>query len=91
MFAVINRSECRTIHAEYSREPVPFIHLFARGVKRIVEFRCRDMECVGINSDDRAILFVKIAYVEGVLTVQWVHVVVELVPGVSLDILYSGS
>jgi hypothetical protein len=39
---------------------------------------------IGIDSDDRAILLMKIANVEGVLTVQRIHVVVEFIPGFSL-------
>ena len=38
------------------------------------------MELIRIDSDDGPILFVKIANVEGVLTIKGVDVVVEFVP-----------
>jgi len=43
------------------------------------------MELIRIDSDDRPILFMKIANVEGVLTIKGVDVVVEFVPEVWSD------
>jgi len=43
------------------------------------------VQLVGIDSDNWPIFFVEIANMEDVLAVQRIHIIVELIPGDSLD------
>jgi hypothetical protein len=50
-----------------------------------VEVRRGDMELIWVDSDDWPVFFMKIANMEGVLTVKGVDVVVEFIPKVWSD------
>lgn len=82
MFVVVYSREYRIVHPKQFGEPIPFIPLLARRVQRLVELRSGDMEFVRIDADDGSIFFMKIADVEGILTVEGIDVVVEFVPAV---------
>jgi hypothetical protein len=82
MFIVVNRCERGIIHAKYPCKPIPLVYLHIRGVQCLVELRRRDVKLVGIDLDNRSIFLVKVANVEDILTVQWIYIVVELIPGV---------
>ena len=73
----------RHIRAEAFSLPVPHISLLFVGIYLVIKVGICDMDFLGIDSDDGAVLFVQFAYLEDILAA--VNAVVEeLIPVQSL-------
>ena len=79
MEVMVSSSYRRHVGAEALSLPVPDISLLFVGIYLVVKVDIRNMDFFGIDSDDRAVLFVQFAYSEDILaTVN--AVIEELVP-----------
>ena len=79
MEVMVSSGYGRHVRAEAFSLPVPDISLLFVGIYLVVEFGICNMDFFGIDSDDRAVLLVQLAYFEDILaTVD--AVIEELVP-----------
>ena len=79
MEVMVSSSYGRHVRAEALSLPVPDISLLFVGVYFIVKVGICDMDFFGIDSDDRAVLLVQLAYFEDILATMNA-VIEELVP-----------
>ena len=83
MEVMVSSSYGRHVRAEALSLPVPDISLLFVGVYLVVEVGICNMNFLGIDSDDRAVLSVQFAYFEDILTT--VNAVIEEFVPVSLS------
>ena len=82
MEVMVSSGYGRHVRSETLSLPVPDISLLFVGINLAIKLGIRNVDFFGIDSDDRAVLFVQFAYFEDILTT--VNAVVEEFVPISL-------